>query len=199
MKSYLINLSSRVDRLEESKKEFSRLGIEFDRFPAILNDNPIISFNLSQYACIKAGYDSGEDIFFVYEDDVIFDSPFSKVEEAMRDLPYGWVSLYLGANITTETFQPPERVSSKLVRLRDAWQSHAIAYSHRGADYILTQFKPLEGIIFDEWMRRIMKEGNIYMMSPMAAYQRPSFSNIWQIQTDYTGVHPTGNRMLQMI
>jgi hypothetical protein len=199
-KFYCINLLSRGDRWSESQAEFRRMGLAVEHFAATSGPNPHLAFNDSQYRAIKAGYDSGAECFVVFEDDCQFDAPWSKVEESMKDLPFGWDALYLGSNICTDWFQKPERVSDRLVRLRDAWQSHAVIYSRKGAENLLSKFNPNDFPIFDEWVRgTIMKEENIYMVAPMVCFQRCSYSNIWERETDYTGCHIHGNRILQMI
>lgn len=200
MKAYCINLLSRPDRWFESQAEFKRLGITVEHFAATTGDNKHIAFNHSQYNCIKVGYDSGAECFAVFEDDVCFDAPWSRVEDAMKDLPFGWDAIFLGCNITTDWFEKPERVSDRLVRLKDSWQTHSIIWSRKGAQWILENTNPDEFPIFDEKLRGgLMKQGNIYLITPMICFQRQSYSNIWERDTDYTGCHVHGNRILQMI
>jgi len=202
MKTYVINLASRTDRWYQVLAECNRMGLTVEHFNACTDESPHIAFNRSQYEVIKRGYDSGEDCFLVLEDDAVFDGQWSEVEEAMQDLPPDWDALYLGANICTDWFRKPERVTERLCRLRDCWQSHAIIWSRKGAQTVLERFN-VEGegwYIFDEQMRqKLFPDGNTYLMSPMIAYQRPGKSDIWERETDYTGAHIQGNRILQMI
>lgn len=201
-KAYCINIASRVDRWAQAQAEFERIGLTVERFNAYSGDNGPLAFNRSQHECIRRGYESGADCFAIFEDDCVFEGSWIKVDEVLNSMPYGWVSLHLGCNFTTDFFRRPDRIAANLVRLNDCWQSHAIVYSRPGAEYILRMFNP-DGpgwMIYDEWLRQtIMKEGNMYLIDPMVCYQRASHSDIWGTHADYTGVHTMGNHLLKMI
>ena len=51
--------------------------------------------------------------------------------------------------------------------------------------------------IFDDWLRRkVLSQGNSYVLKPMIAYQRDSFSDIWQTEARYKHYHTEGNKYL---
>lgn len=95
----------------------------------------------------------------------------------------------------------PTPVRHDLALLHNCWQSHATFYSAECVDFILANLDPTyideNNCIFDEWFRRnVLPMGRSYVMRPMIAYQRPSFSDIWQNQADYTQCHIEGNKYL---
>jgi hypothetical protein len=118
----------------------------------------------------------------------------------MRELPEDWDLLYLGGNIIgsdTTNWQMPTRYSSHLATLHNSWQTHAIVYSQKGAKYILDNFNPETFPVLDEWIRvNMMPQGKVFLCTPMIAYQRPCYSDLWQVPADYTGAHKQGNDYL---
>jgi glycosyl transferase, family 25 len=72
MKIYLINLDHRKDRLIESKKEFEKLNLPFERFNAIKNENGHLGCTLSHLKILKMAKEKNLDYVMVCEDDVEF-------------------------------------------------------------------------------------------------------------------------------
>jgi len=218
MKSYLINLSSRPDRLEQATNELKRVGIEAERFEAFTADqaggNRMLAFNKSQYHCIKKGVEDamvgGYDSFAVFEDDVVFADQWPLIAEAINELPDTFDMLSLGCNIigmSTTEWQMPTKYSDRLAVLHNAWQTHAIVWSLDGARQVIELFQyhndefAVEGLmIFDEWLRNMVYPLECsFVMNPMVAYQRPDFSDLNQAPSDYTSCFTEGNRYLQSL
>lgn len=78
----LINLAERTDRLEETKKEFAKVGItDFIHFPAIKNKIGISGCTQSHYEVCKLAKEMRYKNILVFEDDVKFEHSFREVLE----------------------------------------------------------------------------------------------------------------------
>lgn len=198
-KIYCINLDARKDRWESCKKEFLAAQIEVERFSAVKGESPVIAFNTSQAAVIAKALEDGCENTLILEDDVKFKGDMH-LHYAMNELPADWDSLYLGGNIIgidTIPFQPPFRFSSHLFCLIDCWQTHAVAYSRKGMEFIRDNFKADNGYIFDEWLRKnMLPRRKSFIIAPQIAYQRASFSDIWNVQANFEHLFEAGNKLL---
>src|SRR5678810_501864 len=201
-----------------AEAEFNRVGLEVEPFKAIVEDNRVLGFNKSVYACMKLcfhartikdekgrvwDYDEWYDDLLLFEDDVKFDG------EINLNFPEDALTVHLGGNIigmnTTEWKMPTNSTPAGFARLHNCWQTHAIWYSSEAVEMIVKNFKfvtdeyKTEGCqIFDEWLRvNILPLGRSYIANPMIAYQRPRFSDIWNCEADYTGAHIQGNKWLK--
>jgi hypothetical protein len=198
-----INLDSRPDRWAQASEEFKRVGLTVERFPAITGDNRPLAFNQSVYACMKIAKERGGDLLLL-EDDVVFDG-MRHID--LRELPEGFMTVHLGANIIgsdTTAWQMPTYYSVRFAKLHNCYQSHATIYSKECVDFILdnmrTDIMDEDNNIFDDWLRRkVLCQGRSYVMRPMVAYQRPSQSDIWSMWADYTGCHKQGNEYLNKV
>lgn len=209
MKCLCINIDSDTESWRLSQQQFKRVGLEVERFPAIVEDNRVLAFNKSVYRAMK---ESNGDSLLLFEDDVIFDID-SRIDyylstNYLPEMPTNFLTLHLGANIigTSSTiWKMPTYYSAHLAKLHNCWQSHATLYSADSVKYILDNFKfvtdeyKTEGCqIFDEWLRvNVLNQGRSYLLNPMIAYQRPRKSEIWNCMTDYIGAHKQGNEWLK--
>lgn len=205
-----INLDSRADRWQAVSKEFERINLSVQRFPAITGDNRCLAFNKSVYECMKlARIETKESSLYhnllLLEDDVVFDCPIPVIIP-----PENFMTVHLGCNIIgtdTMVWQMPTAYNRTLVKLHNCYQSHATLYSAECVKYIIDNFKFVtdeyekEGLtIFDEWLRtNILPMGRSYVLKPMIAWQRPGVSNIWgDTHQDYTSCYKRGNDWLKV-
>lgn len=208
MLTLCINLDSRPDRWEQVSKEFERIQLSVQRFPAITGDNRCLAFNKSVYECMKlARIETKENSAYhnllLLEDDVVFDCPIPVIIP-----PETFMTVHLGCNIIgtdTTVWQMPTAYSRTLAKLHNCWQSHCTLYSAECVKYIIENFKYVtdeyekEGLtIFDEWLRtNVLTMGRSYVLKPMIAYQKLDFSDIWNVPADYSGAHKQGNDWLK--
>lgn len=203
MKALCINIDNGPE-WELAKKQFDNIGMEVERFPAIVGDNRPLSFNQSVHAALSLMPTGG----WLFEDDVMFDGSLQNVKDAIKRLPADFNTFHLGCNIigTDQTvWRMPEPYMPGVARLWNCWQSHATYYSETAVQYILTHLDPNrldeDNNIFDDWLRRkVLSDGLSFVINPMIAYQRPRHSAIWGDKwADYTGAHTLGNKMLSNI
>lgn len=196
-----INLASRTDRWQETITECARLGFQPERIEACtpekaIENSPFVAFNTSQKKALEKlkSFPS-----MILEDDCIFVDAY-KLERAIWELPEDWEILYGGANIIgidTIPFRPPVRYSPHLFTLLDAWQTHCMIYSKGGRDRILETFKVNCGYNYDEFLRQeIMPAGKCFICAPQVAYQRKSFSDIWNVDANFEHLFEQGNKLL---
>lgn len=197
--AYCLNLERNIQRWVDSQKQFSNVGITAERINCIESEeNRYLSFNKSHYDTVKKGYDTGQP-FAIFEDDIVFDTHYKHIEEATGQLPPEWELLYLGGNFMGD-WNMPVKVGSHLSLLPNAWQTHAIVYNRSAAKFVIDNFDPGTFPVYDEWLRvNAMPRRQTYLVTPMIAYQRPGYSDIWQHNVDYLAVHRDGNKYLEGI
>lgn len=189
-----INLDSRPDRWELAQKEFDKVGLEVQRMSAIVHDNRPLAFNQSVYKAME--FAKGDDLL-LFEDDVVIDA-----NKWPTSVPGGALTVHYGCNMYGDWKLPEKTIYADYAKLHNCWQSHATWYSKEAVDFILANLDPNvltdTNNIFDDWLRRnVLSQGRSYVHVPMIAYQRPSFSDIWRRETDYTSCHIEGNLWLQ--
>jgi hypothetical protein len=114
---------------------------------------------------------------------VVEPEEFERVMDlALIELPSHWDMLYLGANLPN-----PRRVSeysAHLLRTIRALALHAVAYSRRGMEEILSLSPtlPIDLQIADE----INTAGGSFVIYPLLCTQKEGFSDIEKKRTSYT-------------
>lgn len=175
-KSYCINHPNRTDRWEESLSEFDKICLKVERFDGSA------PFNHSQLNCLKQA--SRFNSSLILEDDVEF-VKWDHLDMALASLPKDWDLVSLGATLVSTH---KKRVNEYLYRYEDGWATHAVGYTKKMMKWIVSNFNPDGGVIYDEWLRlNVLKHFNCYIIQPMVAYQRPSFSDYRNRYVDYTG------------
>lgn len=169
------------------------MGVQVDPYYAIPDTDRFQSFCKSQLGmmhCINEERLPG----LTFEDDVLF-KEIGHLDAALSELPHNWDVLYLGANVTDPA---PIRFSQHLFRLTAAWTTHAVAYSPRVADFIVRQYAPATGGMFDDWLsREVLPKFNGFIVAPMICWQRKGFSDLWDRQTDYEPAFENSNNKLR--
>lgn len=199
----LINLHHRTDRLNQMMDQGIRTssGESFTIIEACTPDkaienSPFVAFNTSQLWALKALHTFPA---LVLEDDCVFGN-CQHLEAALGELPSDWEILYGGANllgIDVIPFKQPVRYSQHLFTVTDAWQTHCMIYSRRGAERILDTFKVNCGYNMDEWLRQnILPAGKSFVIAPQIAYQRAGYSDIWNCQVQTEHLFEQGNKLL---
>lgn len=175
-KVYCINLDDRTDRWEECQEEFKKLKWPVERFRGFA---PV---NLAYISCIKQ---ASEGSSLILEDDVTF-FDLSHLDEALSALPEDWDLVSFGANLPLYHHR---KVSNHLYVYENGWATHAVGYSSKMAKWMVDNFDPMGGLIYDEWMRLyVLPKFKCFIVKPMVATQRASFSDIRGRFVDYTQV-----------
>ena len=175
MKAYCINLKERPERWEEFKRQ--TLPFEVERFEAVKMSPGWMGCTASYLEVMKRV----EGMTLVMEDDCLFLEPWDKVLEIMKQLPYNWDCLYLGATLN----EPLERFSENLYILKKGWTTHGIIFRDRRIpDYVLAHADQVRKI--DVFLADIVQaKFQCFITRPLVATQSPGFSDIIDRHTDY--------------
>lgn len=178
-KTIVVNLDERLDRLSEVARELNSIGVEFERFSAIKHETGWKGYNASMLAILEENQEV-ESLFLVEDDCQFLDC--SHLREAIEELPKDWDGLWLGSNLQALHSQ---RTSSHLYRLEHGWSTHAVVLTKKFRKWCLERWD--REMIFDEFLRVTAQPLNkCYVVFPMVAIQRPSYSDIRNDHMDYT-------------
>jgi len=186
MKYICLNLNKRKDRWKQAQQEFKKQGLTVERFAAIEDENPLLSFNLSQQAILQSITENT----VVFEDDVLFLN--NNLNQYIDNAPQGWDMLYFGGNVTENL----SKITDHWWRCKGTWTTHAVAYTPKAASYILQHYKPFSSLMYDDFIKKeIQPVLNVYICKPFVCTQRASFSDLWQTDADYQ-LEGTENNLL---
>jgi hypothetical protein len=185
-------------RWGSSLREFRRIGLTgVTRFEALSSIGPHQSFNKSVRSILEYFQRSPFECLLFLEDDVDF-VKVDHIEQALKELPKDWDLLYFGANIL-HTEPKPTRYSTHLCRIFSGWTTHALAFNKKCITFILENVPGESDEMFDNWLSRQLPTLNSYLVTPMAAYQRPGHSLIWNSATNYESVFTGSDIILNHI
>lgn len=173
-----LNLQKRDDRRNRMKEEFKKLNLDVKFYRAI--PGGVAGFCQSMFNI----FHDFEGSLFVFEDDVQFIADPGIIDVAFSELPDDWDMFYLGANVREKI----ERYSTHLLRLKNAWCTHAIGYSAKMVNWLKENWtgKYEPPFIYDEWLRvKVQPEFKCYITDPMICTQWDNYSDIWKKDTKY--------------
>ena len=174
-KVFVINLESRSDRLSIVDYLMNNQGIAYERFPAIKNENGAKGLVLTIRELFTKCINEGIKTVLILEDDADFLLPNIKsyIEQSYKELPPDYLMFYLGINLLSE----PERISQNILRIDQAYSSHAIIYKREAMEYLLPLLddnKPYDVTLRDT----IQTTKRCYASFPMVITQRVDKSDI---------------------
>lgn len=190
--TFLLNLESRPDRLEHSRLELKKHGINYTLIKSIKFDNGRLGLIYTMKRLFEDCLSNGYENILVMEDDVLF-----LVKEVKRSiywcvdqLPNDYDMLLVGCNLFQNDV---ELYSENLIKVTGACATHCIIYSKNGVKKALTEINnqldnveiekiiPLDMIYVD----KIQKDGKCFCCYPMIATQINGVSDIENRYVDY--------------
>jgi GR25 family glycosyltransferase involved in LPS biosynthesis len=198
---YLINLPHREDRRIKALAECEKIGLFPQVFPAINggvektpyhnpHDIPGIQWNSGAAALNMTTVRILEDAkknnyasILILEDDVEFHPQINQiVDENIQDVPDDWEMLLFGCMHRSAPFS----VTRRIFRIRRADCLHCYAVRNTMYDLYIEEISKMEWPL--DWVTqfRIQPRKRSYCLMPNFAYQRPSYSNIAQMNVSYT-------------
>lgn len=182
-KVFLINLDSRPDRLEIIDCHLKEQGIEYERFPAIKDDNGIKGLILTMRQLFKLCLERGYQNVMILEDDakMLFPAvPF--LREAIPQIPTNYHCFHLGLNLLTE----PKRISPNILQINTSYATHAVCYSRAGIEFIAPLLEREEIVPYDILlMKEVQPVQRCYATFPMLCTQRTNYSDIEKKDTNW--------------
>lgn len=195
----VVHLEKRTDRLAGLEEEMNRIGLKYEIFPAVNPPGVPAGATGSVYSHIEVLKGVKGDLF-VFEDDVCFiDQAKEILDLALSELPDDWDMLYLGGNPKVPQF----RYSEHLYLSRGGIHTnHAILYREKARNFILYEygydFRTNEIGIYDHWLFMVgQKKMNVFIISPMIAWQKPGYSDCRGNYQDYY-LHMRSNEIRHM-
>ena len=170
--AYIINIPVRKDRYDHITEEVKKLPIVQYQIIEAIVDETKTCFQ-SHLKCIRLAKKNKLPYVLVLEDDATFtEDCLPTLQQALAEIAeMDWDILYLGANLHS----PAYAVSDRLYKLTGAYCAHAYIVHSRFYDKILSLPHDRE---MDVHYAELMKDHNIYMTSPIVAYQLPSYSDL---------------------
>lgn len=189
-----------------AQEELARVGLDsYLKFTALPIDTgeilgPHQSFSGSVRQILRDFLASDSETLLLLEEDCIF-RDLAHLGHALSELPLSWDILYLGANLLcwNNGERPPERHSAHLFRVYAAWTTHCIAFNRKVVAGLLERQPGLSEQMFDQYLSDNLQHLHAYCIAPMAAYQRPRVSSIWQkgVIDDYTEIFQMSDAKLR--
>lgn len=200
IKTFVINIESRSDRMIKIREDLEKIGLKFERFNAI-HDTKYGRIGLLKTIekLLQHCIDSDIKEAFILEDDTKFivPNPIEMFDECRSQLPVDYDLFYLGCNLHQDSI---EKYSPNLIKLTKAWACHAILYSETGIVKVLSAVRselskiandperkeaknvlPLDTTI----IRFVQNDGKCYGSFPMLCTQYPGISSIENRHVDY--------------
>lgn len=181
---YVINLPSRLDRLDSVQKELPYLfkDATFRLVSGVVHPNPMIGIAKAHLNCIEIAKEQSLPYVLIMEDDVCFPAKaktLAYVKNAFNHLPEDW-DILLGGLYESDGF----------VQYNEYWNQtkefcglHFYIVNEKAYDIILT-YDNLHHI--DRWMNMGGKRLKCYVTRKMFAIQTIGFSDNAKKKTDHS-------------
>lgn len=180
MKTFVINLAERTDRMARIKEQLNAAYEPYERFEAIRAKPGWVGCRDSHLAVLDKvkhmRWNDDYHFILVLEDDVLFTPEWAKTLLKVRMFtPIGWDMLYLGCSPQS----PLKKWNDYLYVVKDSLTAHAILYNNRQRgviDYILACRDDIKKI--DVFYKDVIQEQfRCFVPTTLLATQ-------WQSQSD---------------
>jgi len=182
-KAFCINLYFRQDRWQSAASQFSKQGLNVERFNAIDGREFKTKYqakpgncgcNLSHFLIIQQAKMMGLDAIMVFEDDVILRELFvKKMDDILADLPEQWDMLLLGGSHR----KPATPVTDKIYQCHETYCSHAYIMHWTAYDFFLQRLQNFDQPM-DCFFPELQAQGYCFVTNPPMAWQQESYSDI---------------------
>lgn len=138
-KRYLLNLDSRVDRLQQATAELHMAGIKnVERFAALTGSNGIEGCYKSHLAMLKEAVEKKYNYLLVFEDDIRIEHGFQELfPQVFKAVPADWECLWIGNYERNQ--QPGEQVAQRVFKPNNIWGTHCYMLNKKGIERIYSR------------------------------------------------------------
>lgn len=191
-----INLTERTDRYHEVMDEFNRCGFEeVERYSANKTANGAIGCTLSHIGCLTLAMERELPYVFICEDDIQFLYPDTIVSTISKQIQKeNWDVIIVSGNNAPPFKRDPNDTNWMQVYNCQTTTGYIVAKHYYKT--LLANFKsglkqllanPTMGRMFaiDIFWKQLQATDKWYMLTPVMAVQRPSFSNVENRFVDY--------------
>lgn len=192
---YCINLDRRPDRWKECVREFDRVEItDVERFTAV-DGNSIhtksvllpgeVGITLSNLNLLMDARKNSYERILILEDDIQFSENFVRDFDTWHsEIPNDWQMLYLGGNLVG---WQPSPISDHVHLGKNILAIHALGLHASTYDSIISSINL--NIQIDSTYSEQSNNFNSYLMTPRMAWQRECYSDIQNLNVNYTFLH----------
>jgi len=191
-----INLDARTDRRTEVESQLSSVGLQFERFPAVLHENGAVGCSLSHIRCIELAKERNLPSVMIVEDDLIWTKQHHEIIAAMESLE----AVDYNVAVLCPSFSSPNanRVNEQFVNGTTCQTTTAYICKQEYYDTLIANFK--EGLeklsagadctkfAIDQHWKNLQSSGWVFAYPPLGR-QRPGFSDIEKKDVDYMGAY----------
>ena len=199
-----INLDSRIDRRTHFESQFTKIGLNPQRFSAIRNADGAIGCSMSHIACLELAIRNNWDHVLVCEDDATITNPghlVYNVNQFLKRFGDSWDVLLFGGN----NYQPFRQESPECVRIANCQTTTAYLVQRPYYETLLTNFKEgLKNLIaepsqqpkyaIDQYWKNLQRTDRWYLIVPVTVIQRPDYSDVSKQRVDYSGTMTEVNK-----
>jgi|WetSurMetagenome_2_1015567.scaffolds.fasta_scaffold537815_1 GR25 family glycosyltransferase involved in LPS biosynthesis len=193
-RTYIINIPEHQQRLEDTKKELAKIGLnDYTIFNGIkVNDGKTlqdreIGCKLSHLAIIEECKRDNIERVLIFEDDIQISDIFLDKLEKVKDfiLNEKWDLFYLGGNFNINSGKHTERINDDIVRVSCCYTTHAYCVSKNAYEQILS-FKGNMSSPYDVILSLIQQtRKKSYCLYPRQIFQREGVSYIMGRHLNY--------------
>lgn len=180
-----INLDIREDRLLRITEHFEEYEIPFKRVEAIKHEKGAEGLLATMILIFQEALSKGFENILIFEDDakiVVSTYEFhDTMNKVVEQLPKDYIMCFLGCQPTKgyEGFYSPN-----LLRVKEAFATHAVAYSKKGIELILAS--NFSAPIDNFYVSHIQEPyGKCFMVHPFLVTQEAGYSNIGNAEIDW--------------
>ena len=190
-KIYLINLTSRTDRLTRTLREFNKVGLKgYSRFSAInagtmgithlrLNNPGLVGCFLSHYFILQEAILNNYKHILIFEDDVTFVNGFNEIlAYSLKQLPSDWQLVYLGYTEREGINTYKKRLSENITLPNDPWGTQAYMVQNDGISILFEHMKEIKDHLDIQMSRHIIPQMAAYEIFPSLCPQSGMKSDI---------------------
>lgn len=191
-----INLTERKDRYIEVTDEFKKCGFEeVERYPANKTTNGAIGCTLSHIGCLTLAIERQYPYVFICEDDIQFMYPSTIVDDISKQIQKeNWDVIIVSGNNAPPFKRDP--TDNNWMQVYNCQTTTGYIVAKHYYQKLLNNFKsglqqlianPTMGRMYaiDIYWKQLQTTDRWYMMTPVAAVQRPSYSNVENRFVDY--------------
>lgn len=196
-KTFLINLKKREDRLNDFISQVNHYDLgEFEVFEAVdgsslkneykhLN-NGELGIIYSTIRILEKSIKNNYETILIIEDDCKFNNNLYNLNEYFEKLPNDWDFVYFGGNHNTHSgVINLDRVNDKIIKVYNTYAAHCVLIHKRMFEIIIGELKKFN-YQSDVVYQKLQNNYNFYSFNPLIATQSPGFSNIQNMNVDYT-------------
>jgi transposase-like protein len=194
-KIFCINLDRRKDRWEETVTELKKWGI-FDgvnRISAVdgnkIKDNPYpinngeLGLLETHLKLIRNAKEKKYKNILLIEDDIEFTGEINNLDKYFDQLPEKWDMLWFGGNHNTHVGNRINLINDNIIKCNNTYSTHCIAINNSVYDLLISLLSKKQKPV-DVYYSDIQKSYDCYSFHPSIAIQRPSFSDIQNVDQD---------------